>query len=144
MDHAGLRNGFAQVIKSADPADDPLDPHAESPMRHRAETAQVEVPLERFGRQLVVMDALEQQVVVRDTLTAANNLAIAFRREHIHAQRDVGPLRTVRKWILPLERRLGSQPRMTTCCPSHRATFSMYATVPSCFMTRSQGVNLLL
>ena len=36
------------------------------------------------------------------------------------------PSRIVRKWILPLERRLCSQPRSVTACPSCRAMSSMY------------------
>ena len=60
---------------------------------HRAVPAQVEIPLERLARQLVLLDALHEQVVVGQALAAADDLAVAFRRQHVHAQRLVGLLR---------------------------------------------------
>ncbi len=62
-------------------------------MRHGAIAAQVEVPLEGLGRQLVLLDPSQEQIVVRDALAAADDLAVALRRQHVHAQGDVGPLR---------------------------------------------------
>ena len=41
-----------------------LDAHAEPAMRHRAVAPQVEIPLERFLRQLVLLDALQQQIEI--------------------------------------------------------------------------------
>ena len=75
------------------PSDDALDAHAEAAVRHRAVPAEIEVPLERLPRQLVLLDALHQQVVVVEPLAAADDLAVAFRREHVDAQRLVGLLR---------------------------------------------------
>jgi hypothetical protein len=42
------------VFQSADPRDCALDAHAKSRMRHAAELAQVEIPLESFFRKLVL------------------------------------------------------------------------------------------
>ena len=62
-------------------------------VRHRAVLAQIDVPVERFPRQLVLFDALQQQIVIVNALAAADDFAVAFGREHIHAQRHFGPLR---------------------------------------------------
>src|SRR5687767_11418988 len=76
------------MLEAADPSNDPLDTHAESAMRHRPEAAQVEIPLERFLREVVILDALQQHVVACESLTAADDLAYTFRREHVDAQRE--------------------------------------------------------
>jgi hypothetical protein len=78
------------VLEAADPADAALDAHAESAVRHGAETAKVEIPLERFLRQVVFLDALQQEVEVVEALAAADDLAVAFRRQDIDAQRLSG------------------------------------------------------
>ena len=78
--------------RAADPGDDALDAHAEAAVRHGAVAAQVEVPLERLLRQVVLLDPLQQQIVVVEALAAADDLAVAFGREHVDAERDVGPL----------------------------------------------------
>ncbi len=44
-------------------------------------------------RQLMFFDAPQQQFGIVDSLAAADDLAIAFGREHIHAQRDFRPIR---------------------------------------------------
>ena len=58
----------------------------------RAVAAQVEVPLERLLRQLVLLDALQQQVEVVHALAAADDLAVALGRQHVDAQRELGSL----------------------------------------------------
>ena len=63
-EHPRVRNRLAQVLEAADPGDHPLDAHAEAAVRHGAVAAQVEVPLERFLRQVVLLDARDQQVEV--------------------------------------------------------------------------------
>ena len=40
-----------------------------------------------FGK-LMFFDALQQQIEIVDALAAADDFAVAFGREHIHAQRD--------------------------------------------------------
>ena len=62
-------------------------------MRHRAEAAQVEVPLEGLLRQVVLADAGQQQVQVVFPLGAAHDLAVAFGREQVHPLDVVGVLR---------------------------------------------------
>jgi hypothetical protein len=64
------------VVQFADPSDDALDPHAEPGVRDRAVLAQVEVPVEGFFGELVLLNAAEQQVQVRGALAAANDLAV--------------------------------------------------------------------
>ena len=87
VQHPRIRNRFAQVVEAADPGHDALDAHAEAGVRDAAEAAQVEVPLERFVRQLVLLDALQQQVVVVEALAAADDLAVAFGREDVDRER---------------------------------------------------------
>ena len=65
IQHPRIRNGLAQMLQAADPADHPLDAHAEAAVRHGAEAAEVEIPLEGLLRQVVLLDALQQQVVDR-------------------------------------------------------------------------------
>ena len=62
-----------------------LDAHAEAGVRHGAVAAQVEVPVEGFLGQLVLLDALEQQVVVGHALAAADDLAVALGGEDVDA-----------------------------------------------------------
>ena len=62
------------MLEAADPADDPLDPHPEAGVGHGPKSPQVEVPLECFLRQVVILDSLEQHVVAGETLAAAEIL----------------------------------------------------------------------
>ena len=87
-----------------------LDAHAEAAVRDGAEAAQVEVPLERLLRQAVLLDPLQQQVVVGDALAAADDLAVALRREHVDAERDLRTLR-IRLHVERLHRWTGSGAR---------------------------------
>ncbi len=56
----------------------------------RAEAAEVEIPLERFHRQVVLLDPLHQQIVIVQALAAADDLAVAFGRENVDAERAIG------------------------------------------------------
>jgi hypothetical protein len=38
----------------------------------------------------VLLDALQQQVEIGEALAAADDLAVAFRREHVDAERELG------------------------------------------------------
>ena len=58
-------------------------PMPKPPCGTDAVAAQVEVPLEGLLRQLVLLDALQQQVVVVEALAAADDLAVALGREHV-------------------------------------------------------------
>src|SRR5271166_6098286 len=92
VQHARKRYGLAHVLEAAYPRHRALDAHAEAGVRHTAELPQVKVPLEGLFRQSMLVNALEQQLVGRHALRAANNFAVALGREHVHAQREVGPL----------------------------------------------------
>ena len=59
----------------------------------RAISAQVEIPLEGFHRQLVLLDAALQQLVARHALRAADDFAVALGRQHVDAEREVRVLR---------------------------------------------------
>ena len=48
------------------------------------------IPVERFARQVVLFQALQQQIQIVDALAAADDFAVAFGRNHIHAQRHSG------------------------------------------------------
>ncbi len=81
------------MIEAADPTDDSFDPHTESAVRDAAETAKIEVPVKCLRWQAVVLDALHQQRVIGNALAAADNLAVAFRRQHIDTQGHLGTRR---------------------------------------------------
>src|SRR5687767_11628405 len=78
IQHPRIGNGFAQVIQSADPADDALDSHSEPSVGDAAEAPEVEVPLERLLREIVLLDAFDEQVVIVQAFAAADDLAIPF------------------------------------------------------------------
>src|ERR1700761_8420148 len=80
------RDRLPDVIQSADPSHSALDTHAEAAVRDAAVLAQVEVPLEGSEGKVVVFDALLQKIIAVDTLRAADDLAVTFRREHVNAE----------------------------------------------------------
>ena len=61
-------------------------------MRHAAEFAQIEIPLERAFRQAMLANPLQQQFIRSHALRAADDLAVAFRRQHVYAQRQLSTL----------------------------------------------------
>ena len=63
VQHARKWNRLPHVIEGAHPGHHALDAHAEARVRHAAVAAQVEIPLERLARQLVLIDARAQQFV---------------------------------------------------------------------------------
>ena len=75
------------MLQPADPADHPLDAHAEAAVGHAAVAAQVEIPLERFLRQVVLLDALHEQLVVVEPFAAADVCALALGRKDVDAER---------------------------------------------------------
>src|SRR4029453_6340946 len=81
------------MLDPANPADHAFDPHPEAAMRHAAEAAEVEVPLEGFLGKLVLLDTRHQQIVVVDTLAAADDFTVAFGCEHVDAECDLRTLR---------------------------------------------------
>ena len=74
------------MVEAADPGYGALDAHAETGVGDGAVAAEVEVPLEGVERQVVFFDAALQQVVAVDALAAADDLAVALRREDVDAE----------------------------------------------------------
>src|SRR5512147_1926323 len=89
VEEARERDGFADVLETADPGDRALEANAETGMRDRAVTAEVEIPAERLLGELVLFDALLKERQVVDALRAADDLAVALRREHVGVERAV-------------------------------------------------------
>jgi len=73
---------------AADPCHHPFHAHAEAGVREGAVFAHVEVPLELLDRQVVLLNAPKQQVVVVDALRAADDLAVALGGDHVQAEDD--------------------------------------------------------
>ena len=69
------------MLQAAQVGDGALDAHAEAGVRDRAVLAQVGVPGERIGGQLVVFDLFFKVVERCGTFTAPDDLAVALRRE---------------------------------------------------------------
>jgi hypothetical protein len=74
------------MIEPADPGYGSFDSHAEAGVGDAAVLAQVEVPLEGGEWEVVVFDALLEEVVAVDALGAADDLAVAFGGENVDAE----------------------------------------------------------
>src|SRR5262249_57474121 len=74
----GKRNCLPHMLQPADPTHYTFNAHAEAAVGNAAVPPQIEIPLECFFRQTVLMNALEQQVVRRHALRAADDLAVTF------------------------------------------------------------------
>src|SRR5215510_304863 len=72
IQHPRVGNRFSHVLELADPAHDALDAHAETAVRHGPVAPQVDVPLERFPGQIVVLDPLQEQIEIVEPLAAAD------------------------------------------------------------------------
>src|SRR3984885_16213632 len=94
MQHARKWDRLAHVLQAADPSDSALDAHAETRVRNAAVFAEIKIPLEGFLRQIVLVNALQQQIIRGHALRSANDLAIALRRKHVDAERKLRTLRT--------------------------------------------------
>ena len=64
MEHARVGNRLSDVLETADPADNSLDPHSEPTVGDASIPAKVEIPLEGLAGQVVSRDPLGQQLVV--------------------------------------------------------------------------------
>src|ERR1700691_3085670 len=89
MQHARKRNRLAHMLQSADPCYSPLDAHSEARVRNAAVLAEIKIPLESLFRQIVLMNALQEQIMRSHALRSANDLSVAFRREYIDAQSKI-------------------------------------------------------
>src|ERR1700674_5883032 len=92
INHAREGDDFANVFGAANPCDRALEAHSEAGMRHAAVAAQIEIPLERFFRQFVFAQSLQEQVVIVDALAAPDDFAVAFRRDHVKGEGELGTL----------------------------------------------------
>src|SRR5271157_2440754 len=93
IQHAWKRNRLPYVLQPADPGHYALDAHAEAAVGDVAVASQVEVPLEVLAREVLLLDMLQEQGVIGQAFAAADNLAVPFRRQHVHAQGQLGMLR---------------------------------------------------
>src|SRR5580692_7146924 len=91
VNHPGKGDDFADVLGAANPGDGALE--AEAGVGDAAVAAEVEIPLERFLRQFVLVQTLQKQIVVMDTLAAADDFAVAFGGNHVEGESEVGALR---------------------------------------------------
>jgi hypothetical protein len=95
-------------------------------LRRDGEVVRLAVHLERLHVDLVAPLArasartvpVTESDVSCDRWSAACERLVADRAFDITAWMKPVPSRTIRKWILPLDRRLCSQPWMVTCWPS--------------------------
>src|SRR5262245_45494437 len=92
VERARIGDGLAQMMDTRDPRDEALETHAEPGVRHRAVLAQIQVPAERLEREVMLLETAQQQVVIVDTLAAADDLAVALGRQDVHAQSAIGVL----------------------------------------------------
>src|ERR1700723_1308458 len=89
IEHPWEGDDFANVLGSAYPGHGAFHAQAKAGVGNAAEAPQVQIPLERFLGQVVSPQALNQGVVVRQALAAADDLAVAFGRNHIEAERKL-------------------------------------------------------
>src|SRR3984957_1418535 len=92
IEHPWEGDDLANVLSPANPSDRALEAKAEAGMRHAAVAAQVQIPLKGFLGQIVLAEALDEGFITREALAAADNLAVAFRGDHVETQRKLGPL----------------------------------------------------
>src|SRR6266404_5460897 len=92
INHAREGDDFANVFGATNPRDRTLEAHSEAGMRHAAVAAQVEIPLEGLFGQVVFAQAFQKQIVIVNALAAADDFAVAFRRDHIESEGELGAL----------------------------------------------------
>src|ERR1035437_6900781 len=85
MQHAREGNRLANGLQPADPGDGALDSPAETGVGDAAGFAGIEIPLESFFRQIVLVNALQEQVVRGHALRSTDDFAVAFGGQHVHA-----------------------------------------------------------
>src|ERR1700733_13382657 len=85
VEGSGEGDGFADVVEAAEPGYYSLDAHAEAGVGDAAVFAEVEIPLEGFKWEVVVFDALLEEVVAVYALAAAYDFAVALGGEDVYA-----------------------------------------------------------
>src|SRR5919112_1370181 len=89
VEHSRERDGLAYVLYAAHPRDAALDSHAEAGVRDAPVAPQIQVPLERVARQLVLFELRFEEFERGGALAAAYDLAVALGREHVDAERQL-------------------------------------------------------
>src|SRR4030095_3922574 len=87
IQHPRERYRLSHVFDAAHPCGAALDSHAEAAVRDRAVASKIEIPFERFARKLMRLKSLDQVIERRGTLTAADDLTVAFRCKQIDSER---------------------------------------------------------
>src|SRR5277367_1704062 len=87
IEHPWEGDDFANVLGSAYPGHGALQAQPKAGVRHAAVPPEVQIPLERFFGQVVSPQALNQGVIVRQALAAADDFSVAFGRNHVEAER---------------------------------------------------------
>src|SRR2546423_8685744 len=78
INHAREGNHLADVLCAANPGDGAFKAQTKTGMRHAAVAAQIQVPLKGIFREVVFAQALDQQIIIVNALTAADDFAVAF------------------------------------------------------------------
>src|SRR5689334_17579677 len=77
------------MVEPADPGDGPLDAKAETGMRDGAVPPEIEIPLERLLREIMLPDPPQEQIIVVLTLAPADDLPVPLGGEDIHGERQL-------------------------------------------------------
>src|SRR4051794_4437476 len=81
------------MLRTAHPSHKSLYTHPKPTVRHSAELAQIEIPLERLARQLMLFQPLQQQIQFVDALPSADDLSVSLGRNDVHTERHFGTVR---------------------------------------------------
>src|SRR2546423_12995812 len=87
INHAREGNHLPDVLCAANPGYGALEAQTKAGVGHAAVAAQIQIPLEGIFGKIVLTQALDQQIVIVNTLAAADDFAIAFGREHVEGER---------------------------------------------------------
>src|SRR6266851_4595219 len=86
VNHAREGDDLANVLGAANPGDGALEAHSEAGVGNAAVAAQVEIPLKSFFGEVVLAEALQEQIVIMDALAAADDFAVTFRGDHVEGE----------------------------------------------------------
>ena len=76
------------MFQSAHPGDEAFHTHAETTMWNATVFSQVDIPIERFARQFMFIQTLQQEIQIVNTLATTDDLAVAFRGNEIDPQSE--------------------------------------------------------
>src|SRR5205809_7936587 len=86
VNHTREGDDFANVFGAANPGDGAFEAQSKTRVRNAAVAPQVEVPLESFFGQVVLVETFEQQVVIVDALAATDDFAVALGSNHVEGE----------------------------------------------------------